>query len=115
MISRTVLAFVVPTSFSGKASTFGGGAAGGVPRDVLEDERAAQHRRRPVRIRRSHQDGTFAEQPPTRGVRELDAPEAVAFDVSDAVQGRHPLVHDTYGLPSEIDHAAIFVEDAVYE
>ena len=68
IISRTVSALVVPMSFSFSVGTFGGGVGRRHALNVLEDELAAQHRRRAVRIRGGHQHGALAEQAPARGL-----------------------------------------------
>ena len=83
--------------------------------NVLEDERAAQHRRRAVRIRGRHQDGALAEQAPARRLLELDPPEPIAFHVGDAVVQRDALVEERVLRSQQIDDAAVFPEDAVGE
>ena len=82
---------------------------------VCEDEGPPQHRRRPVRVRRRHQHGAFAEQPPARRLLELDPPEAIAFHIGDPVMKRDALVEIRVLRSQQIDHAAVFSEDAVGE
>ena len=101
-------------SFSSSVGTFGGGVPA-ARLNVLEDERAAQHRRRAVRVGRRHQHGAFAEQSPARRFLELDALEAVALHVGDAVVQRDALVEERVLRPQQIDDAAVFPEDAVGE
>ena len=105
----------MPMSFSSSVGTFGGGVRRRHALDVLEDERAAQHRRRAVRIRGRHQHRALAEQAPARRLLQLDAPEAIALHVGDAVVQRDALVEERVLRPQQIDDAAVFPEDAVGE
>ena len=67
---------------------------------VLEQPCAAQHRRRAVRVRRREQHAALAEQAQAVLVGELDAAEALAANVVDAVVARERLVRRTCGSPS---------------
>ncbi len=82
---------------------------------VLEDERAAQHRRRAIGIRRHHQNRCLAEQTEPVRIGQRDAAELVATHVRDAVMPRKPLVEERVIRRKEIAHAAVFAEDAVEE
>ena len=105
----------MPISFSSSVGTFGRRVRRRHTLDVLENERAPQNRRRAVRVGGRHQDGAFAEQPPACRLLELDPPEAIAFDVGDPVVQRDPLVEERVLRAQQIDHAAVFPEDAVGE
>ncbi len=61
--------------------------------DVVENELAAQHRRRAVRLRRHEQDAALAEQAHPVG-RHRHATEAVADDVRNQVVPGQPLVDE---------------------
>ena len=102
-------------SFSSSVGTFGGGVRRRHALNVLEDEGPPQHRRRAVRVGGRHQHGAFAEQPPARRLLELDPPEAIAFHVGDPVMERDALVEIRVLRSQQIDHAAVFPEDAVGE
>ena len=54
-------------------------------------------------------------QSPARRLLELDAPEAIAFHVGDGVMERDALVEIAVLRPQQIDHAAVFPENAVGE
>ena len=112
MISRTERAFS-PSLFSLNPSTSGGGAAGGVPSDVLQNPGAAQHRRRAIGVRRRHQHAALAEQPPAIRVGERDAAEPLAAHVRNPVVQRQPLVDEGVVRRQQIEHAAVLAQDAV--
>ena len=114
MISRTVCAFS-PSLFSLNASTSGGGARRRRADDVLEDPRAAQHRRRAIGVRRRHQDAALAEQAPAIRIGQRHAAELIAAHVRNAVVQREPLVDERVVRGQQIEDAAVFAEDAVDE
>ncbi len=114
MISRTVCGFS-PSLFSLNGGTLGGGGEGGVPVMLSRMIVAAQHRRGAVGIRRHHQDRALAQQAVAPGIGQGHAPELVAAHVRDAVVQRQALIDEGVIGRQQIQHAAVFAQDAVDE
>ena len=83
---------------------------------VVEDELAPDHRRGARRVRRDHQNARLAQQAAASGVFvEIDASEAAAVHVRDAVVLREPFVHVGVVRVQQIERAAILAQDALEE
>ena len=99
----------------GSGGTFGGGAGGGVPSRF-----SRTHLPRSTGDVRSAYDVTIRMLPlPSRPRRassvERDAAEMAAVDVRDAVVLREPLVHERVVGGQQVEHAAVFPDDALEE
>ncbi len=75
--------------------------------DVVEDPRAAQHRRRAVRIGRDHQHAGLAEQAVAHRIGQLHAAEVRTLHVAHAVVHGQPLVEVGVVAVHQIEHAAV--------
>ncbi len=115
MRSRTVAKFERVRLVLLQRGDFGGRRGRRRAHEVLENERAAQHRRRAVRVRGRHQDRALAEQAEAGRILQLHALERVALDLGDAVEQRDALVDVGVIRGHEIEHAAVLVEDALRE
>ena len=85
--------------------------------NVRHDPLASRDRRRSLRLGRRRQEGALAEQPAPHvhlGA-ERHAPELAAVDVRDAVVSGQPFVDERVVRRQQIDHAAVFTNDAVEE
>ena len=83
--------------------------------EVLENPLSAHNRRRAMRERRDGQHAALAEQPAAAIVAALDAAEVRAANVRNAVVLREPLVDERVIGRQQIEHAAIFAQDAARE
>ena len=68
-----------------------------------------------MRERRDREHAALAEQPAAAVVVALDAAEVRAADVRNAVVFREPLVDERVIRRQQIEHAAIFAQDAAGE
>ncbi len=83
---------------------------------VVQHPFAAQHRRRPCRVRRERQDAALPQQAAARAAfRERDAPEIAALHVRNAVVQGEPLVDEGVVGGQQLEHAAVLAQDAVEE
>ena len=84
--------------------------------DVLEDPFAAAHRRGARGVRRHRQNAALPEQAAALAVlRQRDAPEPIAVDVRNAVVPGEPLVEERVVGVEQVEHAAVFLDDALEE
>ena len=97
---------------TGPSPWSGGGGDGRRAHQLVQHPRSAQHRGSPVAIRGSHQNCAFAQQAPARRIRQSHAPELRAKDGSDPVVPRQTLIEESVIGGQQIDHAAIFEENA---
>ena len=79
---------------------------------VFQNPFAARHRRGPVRDRSHQQETRLAQQAPPRVVRHWDAAEAAAANIRNPVVLGQRLVDESVVRVKQIDHAAIFAQDA---
>ena len=113
--SRTVSGLSPVSCVFQVASTPGGGGVRRRADDLLQDPRAAQHRRRAVRVRRHHQHAPLPSRPrrlrSSRCTRRNCAPRTSV----DAVVKREPLVHERLVRGQQVDDAAVLAQHAVEE
>ena len=76
---------------------------------------AAHHRRGAVGERRHRQNAALAQQPAAILIGDGHAPEAVALHVRNAVVLRQPLIDERVVRGQQVDHVAVFADDAVEE
>ncbi len=83
---------------------------------VVEHPLAANHRRRPGRVRRDGQDAALPQQSAAPAVvGQRDAPETVAVHVRDTVVLRQPFVDERVFRVQQIENAAVLAQHAVHE
>ena len=105
----------LPPTFSGKASTSGGGAAGGVPSIRLENPCAAQHGSRAIGIGRHHQDAAFAQKAEAIGIGKSHTTETVATNVRNAVVQGQTFIDESVVCDKQIGDVPVFIDDALDE
>src|SRR5439155_14936838 len=84
--------------------------------NVAQDPYSANHRRSPRRVGRDRQYTAVPQQSATLAVRsERHAPEAAAVDVRNPVVLCQSLVEKRVVRLDEVEHTAIFTQNAVHE
>ena len=82
--------------------------------DVFQNPLAANHRRRARGIRRDREDAALPQQAAALAVPvQRDAPEVAAVHVRNAVVLREPLVQERVVGLEQVEHAAVFAQDAL--
>ena len=83
--------------------------------NVFEDPLAAHNRRGSLGVRCKRENASLPQQSAARIIGHGDAPEAAPINVRDAVMTGQALVHERVVRGQQIQHAAIFVHDALKE
>ena len=83
--------------------------------ELLQYPFAARNRRSPVGDRGHRQHASLAQQTEPVLIRQRYTPEAVSLDIGNPIVLRQTLVDEGIVCGQQIDHAAIFADDAVEE